>query len=88
MASLLVLVFPSGGFNGGFTTSTSFPRANPQGYGLGMGSGGSTTTTSFSPFGIPHSSIPDQPSADTSSNDHIAHPLTPAAANVEASRAG
>ncbi|KAH9854933.1 hypothetical protein C2E23DRAFT_725170 [Lenzites betulinus] len=69
-------------YNGAFATSTSFPRANPQGYGLGPSS------NTFSPFGIPHSSIPEQPSADASNNDHIAHPFTPAAANVEASRAG
>lgn len=69
----------SGGYNGAFATSTSFPRVNPQGY-----SSGST----FSPFGASHTSIPDQPSADASSNDHIAHPLTPAAANVEASLVG
>ncbi|KAI0677651.1 hypothetical protein C8Q78DRAFT_961651 [Trametes maxima] len=67
----------SGAYNGAFTTSTSFPRANPQGYGLGSGN-----NNAFSPFGIPHSSIPDQPSADVSSNDHLSHPLTPAAANV------
>ncbi|KAI0650843.1 hypothetical protein C8Q79DRAFT_998597 [Trametes meyenii] len=67
----------SGAYNGTFTTSTSFPRANPQGYGLGSGN-----SSAFSPFGIPHSSIPDQPSADVSSNDHLSHPLTPAAANV------
>ena len=63
---------PSGTF-GGLATSTAFPRVNPQGFGF------SSSSTSFSPFGIPHSSIPDQPSAD-SSNDHLAHPLTPAAA--------
>ncbi|EIW61406.1 uncharacterized protein TRAVEDRAFT_34908 [Trametes versicolor FP-101664 SS1] len=74
---------PPGVFNGVFPTSTSFPRANPQGYGLG-----SSSSSTFSPFGIPHSSIPDQPSAEASSNDHIAHPLTPAAANVEASLVG
>lgn len=74
---------PPGVFNGVFHTSTSFPRANPQGYGLG-----SSSSSTFSPFGIPHSSIPDQPSAEASSNDHIAHPLTPAAANVEASLVG
>ncbi|KAI0326721.1 hypothetical protein GY45DRAFT_1258428 [Cubamyces sp. BRFM 1775] len=74
----------SGSFNGAFTTSTSFPRANPQGYGMSSGS-----SSTFSPFGIPPTSIPDQPSADVSNNDHLAHPLTtPAAANVEASRAG
>ncbi|KAI0371514.1 hypothetical protein BV20DRAFT_941842 [Pilatotrama ljubarskyi] len=66
---------PSGAFNGAFTTSTSFPRANPQGYGLGSGN-----NSTFSPFGIPHSSIPDQPNADANSNDNIAHPLTPATA--------
>ncbi|KAI0832831.1 hypothetical protein BC628DRAFT_1309139 [Trametes gibbosa] len=71
----------SAAYNGPFATSTSFPRANPQGYGLG------SSSNSFSPFGIPHSTIPDQPSADASNNDHIAHPFTPAAANVEASRA-
>ncbi|KAI9057415.1 hypothetical protein FKP32DRAFT_1583840 [Trametes sanguinea] len=74
---------PSGSFNTAFATSTAFPRANPQGYGLG--SGGSST---FSPFGIPTSTIPDQPSADANTNDHIAHSITPPAANVEASRAG
>ena len=64
---------PSGTFGGPLATSTSFPRANPQGFGFTSG------TTNFSPFGIPHSSIPDQPSADAS-NDHLTHPLTPAAA--------
>ncbi|KAI0638596.1 hypothetical protein C8Q77DRAFT_1048274 [Trametes polyzona] len=64
----------SGPFNGAFTTPTTFPRTNPQGYGLGSGS-------TFSPFGIPHSSIPDQPSADASNNEHITHSLTPATAN-------
>ncbi|TBU43291.1 hypothetical protein BD309DRAFT_116585 [Dichomitus squalens] len=72
---------PSGTFSGSLATSTSFPRANPQGFGFSSGN------TTFSPFGIPHSSIPDQPVADAS-NDHLAHPLTPAAANIEASRAG
>ncbi|KAI8982775.1 hypothetical protein BD414DRAFT_418922 [Trametes punicea] len=74
---------PSSGSFNAFSTSTSFPRANPQGYALGSGSSGS-----FSPFGIPPSTIPDQPSADATSNDHIAHSITPPAANVEASRAG
>ncbi|OSD04438.1 hypothetical protein PYCCODRAFT_1443739 [Trametes coccinea BRFM310] len=74
---------PSGSFNTAFATSSAFPRANPQGYGLGSGS-----SSAFSPFGIPTSTIPDQPSADANSNDHIAHSITPPAANVEASRAG
>ncbi|KAI0737678.1 hypothetical protein C8Q80DRAFT_1125167 [Daedaleopsis nitida] len=64
---------PSGTFGGSLATSTSFPRVNPQGFGFSSGN------TTFSPFGIPHSSIPDQPSADAS-NDHLAHPLTSAAA--------
>ncbi|KAI0711051.1 hypothetical protein C8T65DRAFT_739621 [Cerioporus squamosus] len=64
---------PSGTFGGSLATATSFPRANPQGFGFASGS------TTFSPFGIPHSSIPDQPSADAS-NDHLAHSLTTAAA--------
>ncbi|KAM5542335.1 hypothetical protein V8D89_003794 [Ganoderma adspersum] len=72
---------PSASFGGPLATSTSFPRVNPQGFGFSSGS------TTFSPFGIPHSSIPDQPVADAS-NDHLAHPLSPAAANIEASRAG
>ncbi len=72
---------PSGTFGGPLSTTTAFPRVNPQGY------GGFSSGTTFSPFGIPHSSIPDQPSADAS-NDHLAHPLTPVAANIEASRAG
>lgn len=63
---------PSGTFGGSLATSTSFPRANPQGFGFPSG------TSPFSPFGIPHTSIPDQPSADAS-NDHLAH-LTPATA--------
>ncbi|TFK93632.1 hypothetical protein K466DRAFT_92857 [Polyporus arcularius HHB13444] len=63
---------PSGTFGGPLATSTSFPRANPQGFGFPSG------TSPFSPFGIPHTSIPDQPSADAS-NDHLAH-LTPATA--------
>ncbi|KAI0686630.1 hypothetical protein C8Q76DRAFT_761708, partial [Earliella scabrosa] len=62
---------PSGTF-GGLATSTAFPHVNPQGFGF------SSSSTSFSRFGIPHSPMPDQPSAD-SSNDHLAHPLTPAA---------
>ncbi|KAH9939249.1 uncharacterized protein BXZ73DRAFT_43924 [Epithele typhae] len=66
---------PSGTFGGGLTTSTSFPRANPQSFGFAAG------TTSFSPFGIPQCSIPDQPSADAS-NTHIAHPLSPPAAAI------
>ncbi|CDO73839.1 hypothetical protein BN946_scf185015.g168, partial [Trametes cinnabarina] len=74
---------PSGSFTTPFANSTAFPRANPQGYGLGSGS-----SSTFSPFGIPTSTIPDQPSADATSNDHIAHSITPPAANVEASRAG
>lgn len=72
---------PSATFGSPLATSTSFPRVSPQGFGFSSGS------TTFSPFGIPHSSIPDQPVADAS-NDHLAHPLSPAAANIEASRAG
>ncbi|OBZ70235.1 hypothetical protein A0H81_09777 [Grifola frondosa] len=53
-------------FASSLTSSTAFPRANPQGFGLAPGG-----SISFSPFGIsPHSTIPDQPSAD-SSNDRI-----------------
>ena len=59
-------------FSAGISSpSTAFPRAGSQGFGLAVGSG-------FSPFGISPSqtTIPHQPSADTS-NDHLPHSLSP-----------
>ncbi|OCH94521.1 hypothetical protein OBBRIDRAFT_848034 [Obba rivulosa] len=63
--------------------AATFPRTNPQGFGLAPGG-----TSTFSPFGISpsHSTIPDQPSADVS-NEHI-NRMSPRSANIEASRAG
>ncbi|KAI0940292.1 hypothetical protein AcV5_001438 [Taiwanofungus camphoratus] len=75
---------PSAPFPTSLTSSTTFPRANSQGYGLA-----SASTSSFSPFGISpsHSTIPDQPSADAS-NDHLSHNLSSTTPNLEASRVG
>ncbi|KAH9948742.1 hypothetical protein B0H21DRAFT_820677 [Amylocystis lapponica] len=75
---------PSAAFAASLASSTAFPRANPQGFGIAAGG-----TSSFSPFGMSpsHSTIPDQPSADAS-NVHLSYNLSPTTANIEASRVG
>ena len=70
---------PSSTFGSPHSNPIMFPRVNAQGYGLSQG------PSTFSPFGI-SPSIPDQPSADAS-NDRLANNLSPAQANIEASRA-
>ncbi|KAI0340878.1 hypothetical protein BDW22DRAFT_358196 [Trametopsis cervina] len=71
-------------FTSSLSNSAMFPRTAPQGFGPSSG-----TSSSFSPFGISpsQSTIPDQPSAE-SSNDHLSRTLSPVHANVEASRVG
>jgi len=75
---------PSAPFTNSFANSTTFPRANPQGYGFPANS-----SSSFSPFGISpsHSTIPDQPSSDVN-NDPLSHSLSSATPPIEAGRVG
>ncbi|GBE80115.1 hypothetical protein SCP_0213180 [Sparassis crispa] len=74
---------PSAPFVTPLSSSTAFPRANPQGYGMTLGG-----SSSFSPFGISpsRSTIPDQPSADAN-HDYLPN-LSSSAANIEAGRVG
>ncbi|CCM03360.1 uncharacterized protein FIBRA_05489 [Fibroporia radiculosa] len=73
---------PLAPFSAPLISPTAFPRANPQGFSLAT-----NVNIPFSPFGISHSTIPDQPSADAS-NDSLAHNLSSTTPNIEASRAG
>ncbi|TFY56765.1 hypothetical protein EVJ58_g7438 [Rhodofomes roseus] len=76
---------PTGPFSTLTSPNGTFPRVNPQAFGMTQG-----TTSMFSPFGISptHSTIPDQSNIADGNSDPLSHNITPTTPNLEPSRAG